>query len=56
MINQSFVFPVLAAAAAPARYQVHDTHQYHTTVLMPLHSLDVLCRTPMLNGLALVCS
>ena len=55
MINQSFVFPVLAAAAAAAaRYQVYDTLQYHTTAPMPLHSLSVLCRTLMLNGLALV--
>ena len=25
--------------------EVHDTLQYHTTALMPLHSLSVLCRT-----------
>ena len=42
-----FVFPVLAAAAAAAAaaagmYQIHDTLQYHTTALMPLHSLSVL--------------
>ena len=34
--------------------EVHDTLQCHSTALMPLHSLSVLCRTLMLNGLALV--
>ena len=34
--------------------EVHDTLQYHSTSLMSIHSLSVLCQTLMRNGLALV--
>ena len=54
MINESFVFPVSACRCCCCCCEVHDTLQYHTTALMPLHSLSVLCRALMLNGLALV--
>ena len=47
-------FCVFRACRCCCCCEVHDTLQYHNTALMPLHSLSVLCRTLMLNGLALV--
>ena len=40
----------LSSACRCCCCEVHDTLQYHTTALMPLHLLPVLCRTLMLNG------
>ena len=44
----------LSSACSCCYCEVYDTLQHHTTALMSLQSLSVLCRTLMLNGLALV--
>ena len=46
----TYIQPVCLSSACRCCCEVHETLQYHTTALMPLHSLSVLCRTLMLNA------